>query len=250
MKKTGLTFIFLLFVGFCFAQDIEQNNEKPISKDGKNLLKINLLSLPLKNYSLGFEHKLGKKITAGIGYRFMPNGQMPFLSKIKTFVDDPDVAKQLNELYVSNTAISPEIRFYLGKQAMRGFYLAPFSRISNYKIAVPIEYEENNIKESIPMSGELKTFTAGLQIGAQWKLGGRVYLDWWILGPQYGKANGSLSGKKALTANEQAEIRKELEGLDIPFVTTTTTVNSSGARLDIKGPWASIRAGLNLGFRF
>ena len=180
----------------------------------------------------------------------MPNGTLPFLSNIKTYLDDPEMSKQLDNLTISNTAISPEIRFYLGKQAMRGFYLAPFSRISNYKLAIPIEYENNNVKESIPMSGELKTFTAGLQIGAQWKLGGRVYLDWWILGPQYGNAKGSLTGKKALTADEQAEIREELEGLDIPLVETTTTVNSSGARLDIKGPWASIRAGLNLGFRF
>ena len=250
MKKIRLTFIFLFVSGICFAQETDQNTGKSISKDGKNLLKINLLSLPLKNYSLGFEHQLGRKISANLGYRFMPNGTLPFLSNIKTYLDDPEMSKQLDNLTISNTAISPEIRFYLGKQAMRGFYLAPFSRISNYKLAIPIEYEDNNVKESIPMSGELKTFTAGLQIGAQWKLGGRVYLDWWILGPQYGNAKGSLTGKKALTADEQAEIREELEGLDIPLVETTTTVNSSGARLDIKGPWASIRAGLNFGFRF
>lgn len=250
MKKSHLTFILLLFVGVSFAQDKNQNEGKSISTPGKNIIKINLLSLPLKNYSLGFEHKLGNKVSANLGYRFMPEGKLPFLSTIKNSLDDPDASEQLDKLSMSNTAISPEIRFYLGKKSMRGFYLAPFSRISNYKLSVPVEFQTNNVMESIPMEGELKTLTAGLQIGAQWKLGGRVYLDWWILGPQYGNAKGSLSGKKALTQDEQTELRKELEGLEIPLVENTITVDSNGARMNFKGPWAGVRAGLNLGFRF
>lgn len=251
MKKIILFIGFILLFSLANAQDnYDVKSKSKASNSGKNLVKINLLSLPLKNYSLGFEHKLGKKITAGLGYRFMLNGKLPMLSKIKTLVDDPETTDQLDNLSMSNSAISPEIRFYLGKQAMRGFYLAPFSRISNYKIAVPVEYEENNVVKSIPMNGDLKTITAGLQIGAQWKLGGKVYLDWWILGPQYGKAKGSISGSRTLSSEEQAEIRAELEGFEIPQVETTTTVNASGARLDIKGPWAGVRAGLNLGIRF
>lgn len=251
MKKHVLILMLILFTGIVNAQDNDASDSgKSVVNSGKSLVKINLLSLPLRNYSLGYEYKIGNKITAGLGFRFMPNGKLPMLSSIKKIVDDTELSKQLDNVSMSNTAISPEIRFYLGKQAMRGFYLAPFSRISSYKLAVPIEFEVNSVVKSIPMNGDLKTFTAGLQIGAQWKLAGRVYLDWWILGPQYGSAKGSISGTKTLTADEQASIKAELESLEIANVETTTTVNGNGARLEMKGPWAGLRAGLNLGIRF
>ncbi len=102
----------------------------------------------------------------------------------------------------------------------------------------------------MPLSGKLNTFTGGLLLGAQWKLGGKVYLDWWMLGPQYGSSDGTLDGKRALNLQEQQELRNQLQDIEIPFAETTTTVDANGARLDIKGPWAGLRAGLCLGIRF
>jgi hypothetical protein len=252
MKKHSLLLILLLIAGMVNAQDREEspNAESSVSNAGKNLIKINLLALPLRNYSLGLEHKLGRKVTAGIGFRFMPTGGLPMMSTIKNLIDDPSTDKQLDQFETSNTAITPEIRFYLGKQAMRGFYLAPFARYSTYKGSLPFEFDVNGTTQNMPLSGKLTTITGGLLIGAQWKLGGRLYLDWWMLGPQYGSADGSLDGKKALSADEQRELRAELQDIEIPFAKTTTTVDANGARLDIKGPWAGIRAGLNLGIRF
>lgn len=87
-------------------------------------------------------------------------------------------------------------------------------------------------------------------IGAQFKLGGRVYLDWWILGPNYGSSNGSLSGKKSMSPSEQQSLRDELNDLDIPLTKFTYTVDANGANADNKGPWAGIRAGINIAFRF
>ena len=96
----------------------------------------------------------------------------------------------------------------------------------------------------------MKTLTGGLLFGAQWKLSKLIYLDWSILGPQYGKSEGFLKGTKTLSQDEQDALREELEGLEIPFVESTTTVNSEGARLDFDGPWAGVRASIGLGFRF
>lgn len=96
----------------------------------------------------------------------------------------------------------------------------------------------------------MTTFTAGIQLGVQWKLSKAVHLDVMLLGPQYGSSSGTIDGKKTLNTQEQAELRKELEGLEIPFVTTTTSVDGNGARLDFKGPWSGLRAGINLGIRF
>lgn len=103
---------------------------------------------------------------------------------------------------------------------------------------------------TIPLNGELKTTTGGLLFGAQWKLSKLVYLDWSILGPQYGTSKGFLKGSKTLSEDEQKALREELEGLEIPHADTEVTVDATGARADITGPWAGIRASVGLGFRF
>ena len=133
---------------------------------------------------------------------------------------------------------------------MRGFYIAPFARYSSYTASLPFEFDVNGSQQTMPLSGNLNTLTGGLLLGAQWKLGGKVYLDWWMLGPQYGSANGTIDGKRALNVQEQQALRDELQDLEIPFAETTTTVDANGATLDIKGPWAGLRAGLSLGIRF
>jgi hypothetical protein len=96
MKKHILIFIFLLLSGVIKAQESNMvSSETSKSNSGKSLVKINLLSLPLKNYSLGYEYKLGNKITAGLGFRFMPNGKLPMLSKIKKI--DPITSSIIKE---------------------------------------------------------------------------------------------------------------------------------------------------------
>lgn len=252
MKKL----LFLLAMGIttstCLAQEQASQSESRQSSesDGKNLVKLNLLALPLRNISLAYEHQIGRKVTAGLGFRIMPKGGLPLRSTFSNLIDDPETDRQLDDLEIGNVAFTPEVRFYMGKEAMRGFYLAPFARISSYNVDMPFEFDVNGTTQVMPLSGKLNTFTGGLQIGAQWRLGGKMYLDWWILGPQYGSANGAIDGKKTLNAQEQQELRNELQDIEIPFAETTTTVNASGARLDIKGPWAGLRAGLCLGVRF
>lgn len=254
MKKLYFLLAMVFSAGIVAAQDNNSEGSRQESTkstdSGNSLFKVNLLSLPLRNFSIGYEHKIGRKVTAGLGIRVMPKGGLPMRSAISNLIDDPDTDRQLDNLETGNVAFTPEIRFYMGKQAMRGFYLAPFARYSSYTAEMPFEFDVNNVTQTIPLSGKLNTLTGGLLIGAQWKLGGRVYLDWWMLGPQYGTSDGSLEGKRALNLQEQQELRNELQNIDIPFTETTTTVDANGARLDIKGPWAGIRAGLCLGIRF
>lgn len=251
MKKLFFLLAILIGTSHAFAQDKDSEEKSRTSVDaGNSLLKVNLLSLPLRNFSLAYEHKIGRKVTAGLGVRLMPKGGLPMRNAISNAIDDPDTDRQLDNFKTGNVAFTPEVRFYMGKQAMRGFYVAPFARISSYTAEMPFEFDVNGVAQSMPLSGKLNTFTGGLLLGAQWKLGGRVYLDWWMLGPQYGSSNGSLDGKKTLNAQEQQALRTELQDLEIPFAETTTTVDANGAKLDITGPWAGLRAGLCLGFRF
>ncbi len=251
MRKLLFLFVLLIASSTGFTQERDSlKNSNVITDSGNSLVKLNLLALPLRNFSVAYEYKIGRKVTAGLGLRIMPKGGLPMRSAISNAIDDPETDRQLDNFKTGNVSFTPEVRFYLGKQAMRGFYLAPFARISRYTAEMPFEFDVNGITQTMPLSGKLNTFTGGLLIGAQWKLGGKVYLDWWMLGPQYGSSDGLLDGKKSLNAMEQQELRNQLQDLEIPFAKTTTTVDANGARLDITGPWAGLRAGLCLGFRF
>lgn len=253
-------FIFLLsasflLVGFDFsmAQTREANTADVV--ESPNLVKINLMALPIKNFSFQYERPIAKKISVAGGVRLMPKGKLPFSSSIEKMIDDEEAWEYIGKLEISNFAFTPELRFYMGKEVLRGFYIAPFVRYANYKAEMPFKFEfedENSItrEEDIPLSGKISSFTGGFMLGAQWKLSKLVYLDWWILGPHYGSSNGDISGKKTLSPEEQEGLRDGLEDLNDLFFVDGYEVNSSGAKVNIKGPWGGVRAGLALGFRF
>lgn len=210
----------------------------------KNLIKLNLPSLALKTINVQYERAIYGKTSVGLGLRVMPKGSLPFSSSFDS-IDD-----QLGSLELGNFAITPEIKFYLGRGVFKGFYIAPYLRYANYNASINYEFTSNNITETIPLSGTLNTYTVGVLFGAQWCLVDKFYLDWSIFGPQYGISRGSLKGTKALSAQEQKDLKEELDGIDIPVGKITNTVTSSGAVVDLKGPWAGIRANIGIGYRF
>ena len=243
--------LFILLVAAFSCTTLLAQNEKKEPAAAKNMVKLNLTALALKNFSLQYERAVAKKVTVAGTFRYMPTGSIPFKSSFITIADDPDTERQLNNLKVGNIAFMPEVRFYFSKKgAYRGFYLGLFGNLARYNADVPFEYDDAGLTKTIPMSGNITTITGGLMIGSQFRLGGPVYLDWWILGPNYGTSSGNLSGKKSMSPSEQQSLRDELADVDIPMTKFTYTVDANGASMDIKGPWAGIRAGINIGFRF
>lgn len=247
-------FLMLLVSGITFslsAQKEKAGKENDEPAPAKNVVKINLFAIALKNISLQYERAVARKVTVAGTFRFMPKGSIPFKSTFIKLADDPETERQINNLSVGNIAFMPEVRYYFSKKgAFRGFYTGLFANFASYSATVPIQYDNNGKTETIPMSGKLTGITGGLMLGAQFKLSNKIYLDWWILGPQYGSSKGSLKGDKNMNAQEQQDLRNELNGLDIPLTKFTYNVNSTGATMDFKGPWAGVRSGLCIGFRF
>jgi len=220
-------------------------------------VKFNALGVVMRNYSFQYERMLTRKISANLGFRFMPKGKVPLLSAIESLIND-ELFDDLNSITVGNTAITPEIRFYFGKKdGAIGFYFAPYVRFANYQITYPnFEYEvydesgaylEN---KTIFLDGKANTTTAGFSIGTQWRIGKWVYLDWTILGPNYGGIDGILSGSQSLNIYEQKGLREALEDIDVPFAETSATADTNGGQLKLTGPWAGIRTSLGIGIKF
>ncbi len=238
----------ILILSFIFLYSTAQSQD---SVSRKNMIKVNLPALALKNFSLQYERAIARKISIAATFRYMPDGKIPLKSTFQKIADDPEAERQIENLEVGNWAIMPEIRFYLGKKgAFHGFYLAPFASIANYNASLLFEYEDGGVPKTIPLNGSVNTFTGGFMMGAQWRLAKGVYLDWWIFGPNYGSSKGDISGSQKLTASEQQSLRDELDELEIPLTKFTYNVNSEGAAVNFKGPWAGVRSGICIGLNF
>lgn len=251
MKKLILLLLIIACTVDLQAQKDKSKNATDETAPAKNVVKINLFAIALKNITLQYERAVGRKVTVAGTFRLMPKGSIPLKNTFKNLADDPDVDRQLNNLKVGNFAFMPEVRYYFSKKgAFRGFYLGLFASIAKYNADVVYEYDDAGTTKNIPMAGGITSITGGLMIGAQFKLSKKLYLDWWALGPNYGSSNGKISGQKLLSASEQQSLKDELKGLDVPLTKFTYEVNGNGATLNFKGPWAGLRSGLCIGFRF
>lgn len=249
MKKTIFASIFILAAHLGVAQEQTLEEEKP-QIENKNMVKLNLLALTTGNISLQYERLITPKTTVGVTVNVMPSKGLPFSSSIESLVDDKTTSAQLQQVSVSSFSVTPEIRFYLGKEGYKGFYIAPFLRYGKYNVDFPVNYDYEGTEQNIMIDGTVKAFSGGFAIGAQWRVYKEFYLDWMIMGPHYGSAKGTLEGKKAINENEQAAIKKALNDLDLPVVDLEYEVNDSGAKAKLDGPWAGIRASIGIGYRF
>lgn len=241
-------------IAICIAMGIY--NVSVAQKTKSNLVKVNLAGLALGNYGLQYERVLNKRWSFALGYRFQPKSKLPLTGLISSG-NNAEADEAINSVRLSNYAITPEFRFYLGKKGYgRGFYFAPFYRLASFSATgVNVDYTSSTpggTPGSIDLQGTIKGNSVGLLMGSQWKLGKSVALDWFILGPHYGAGTGILSGKSsvALGTQEQASLSDVLASIDVPFVDETYSVSSTGASINFKGPWAGIRAGLSLGIAF
>jgi hypothetical protein len=209
-----------------------------------------------KNFQLNYERVFTKTFSLSVSYGMIPEGKLPFSSLLP---NDSEVNLEEVELGGSNATL--ETRFYLGKKGYgHGFYLAPYYRYSTFKVSnftETIDMETNGVvydTVDVTFKGNSTAHSAGLLIGAQWFLGKKdnFVLDAWFLGAHYGTSTGDLDGitDRPLTSVEQQQVQDKLDNLDIPVVKYKATVNANGANLKVDGPWAGLRAGISLGYRF
>lgn len=248
MKKIYLTLSIIFMVIFA-VQAADLTDSSKVIKGHKNLIKINLPTLALRTYALEYERAITKKTALSFGYRYMPKGEVPMKDKVIDLIGDPEIEKQLNNFQFGNTAFTPQIKFYFGKDVFKGFYLAPFARIAKYNAEGLFQFDFNGTPQDMPLKGEINTLTGGLEMGLQFRLGKYIHLNF-NFGPQYGTSKGDFKGTKNLSPQEQQALRDELENLEIPFTDKTVSVDANGANVKLDGPWAGIKAGIMLGIRF
>jgi hypothetical protein len=264
MRKV-IPFLFLALPLVSVAQDETKKDEKK-SDLPKNAVKINLSSLAFRNYHIQYERKLAKKLSMNLGFRFMPDGGLPMESLIRNYF--PDIFENqyvdIGKFTASNFSITPELRWYLSRKAMKGFYIAPYARYTSFDLGLPLRYTydqdpgplTNNVTKTAIFNGKINSFSGGLMFGTQFSLGKRLVLDIWWLGGHFGSSNGDLDLITSLPTQEERDaVRDVIDQYkqDVkPFeYERVGPVTATGAKIQSSGPWAGIRAlGINLGFRF
>ncbi|MCG9899763.1 MAG: DUF3575 domain-containing protein [Hydrotalea sp.] len=221
----------------------------------KNIVKINGSSLVARTVSLQYERQISKKISLAVGYKFTPEGGLPFQSSINNIIDDPSV--RFDQMQVKGSAITPEIRFYTGKN-MKGFYLAPYARwgtteASNLPVVVNYTVAGNAQSTTATFGGKSTGFGGGVMIGTQFTLLKFVNIDLWIIGAHIGSGSGEMNAtfSSPLPIQGQQELSRQLEEVknNASFLNMTYSVNANGAQVNI-GRYAGIRgAGVTIGFR-
>ena len=240
-----------------YAQSSTAESNSNASAEKMNFIKVNLTGLAFKNYSVQYERVINRKWSLAFAFRTMPTTHLPFKSQISKAVgtSNPETQTTIENMTLSNLAITPELRFYVGRHGYgRGFYIAPFYRFAKFKSSdITFTYKDNlNVSSRINLSGDITANTGGILFGIQRPLGKHLCLDLWLLGPHYGGGKGNFSGvsDKVLTPFEQDDLRQQLNDIDIPLTKKTVTVTATGANVNLDGPWGGIRSGISIGFRF
>lgn len=215
---------------------------------GKNIVKWNLSSLVARNFHFTYERSLMKHVSFSISYRTMSKGSVPFQSQLEQAINSNEI--NFSNFQIGNTAITPELRFYVGMGRMKGFYIAPYIRFATFDLGAPIKYTSNattppTSKEAI-FSGKVKSTSGGLLIGYQFQLLKKLVLDFQIIGGHYGTSKGDLDFAATLNNFEQQSLRDNINKIDASPFKFTSNINANGAQIKTDGPWAGIR-GLNLG---
>src|SRR5665647_1919998 len=238
-----------------------QNDYSVSDKPSKNFIKVNLTSLPIKNFSLQYERVITKRISAAASFSMMPERNIPsvnlLVKGINLIVDELDTESEdiIRNVLISSYSVTPEVRFYLGKKGYStGFYLSLFYRYGHFeasKIAIPYT---NDLEEDITINtgGTITSHTGGFMTGYQWGLGKHMCLDLQLFGPHFGVSSGDFRGvpSSPLSAQDQIDIEDEFIKIDSPLLEQTVTTTADEVKMLFDGPWGGIRFALAIGVKF
>jgi hypothetical protein len=147
MKKAIFVALFCMLISSAWAQS-----------EQVNIIKINSLSLLLKTGSFFYEHKIDDGSSWQLGLSYMAGYD------------------SCTEKYTGLT-LTPEYRIYYNKNALSGYYLAPFLRYTNLKL-----------EKVFDSSAKLTAFGGGIVFGRQWVYSKGFVMDLFA-GPIYNAAN-------------------------------------------------------------
>lgn len=140
-----------------------------------------------------------------------------------------------------------EHRFYLGHEAPGGFYLAPYGRYNSFAVTRTRLNESNGGETTI--KGRIGGAGIGGALGAQFKLGGPVYMDITFVGIDFKWTRARLTYTTTDPTNNidewRDEVQAELE--KIPIIGSRLAAQLDGDKISVRSPsWVAPAYRFNL----
>lgn len=241
----------------------EFNYQKNERKFGNmHLIKLNFPIFNQPTISFQYEYNFLNKFTIGNSINYEFKQEFLTLKIIRLHkIENDFIDHQLKNIKTTSFSLTPEIKYYFGKQTYKGFYISPFVRFTDYNVDFPLQFIEDTFEkyyQKVTFSGKFNTVTFGISMGAQWNIYKNLYVDWLIIGPHIGKSKEHLILNSNLSSQQQKGIKKSLDIIKnsleknnrIPDIKFDYEVDENGGRIHIKNPWAGVRLQLGIGYRF
>ncbi|MBP6827724.1 MAG: DUF3575 domain-containing protein [Saprospiraceae bacterium] len=152
-----------------------------------------------------------------------------FLSDNLDLSDNEDVAKNR---FKSFSAVL-EQRFYLGQNALRGFYLAPYARYNSFSVERTMKGQyETTVK------GTVGGFGLGASAGLQIRLGDYMTLDATVVGVDFKWLNGTLLYSSDNPDNDLVAFRDKIQETvgGIPVIGSRLSAEIDGNSVKVRTP--------------
>ena len=245
MKRATLIFMLLFIISH-------------LSFTQTHAIKTNLLGWAYKSINIGYEFKIGPRVSVGLNSEYRVPGSL----NIYLLADriGTDEISYSGDIKLDGIGVTPHFRYYT-RNALKGFYLQPFFRYLNYSFELPYAYEDDGEVKNGATYATLKGYGGGLSLGVQATIGEHFILD-------FNFGMGVVSGDVHATASyptlEESDYEyardaiydlKE-EGSSIPFIGNLLEKVEAGsdatsAWIDIsRGIFPSIKGGISIGYTF
>jgi len=173
--------------------------KEKIYKD--NVVKLNLSGLIIKSVGLQYERKTSRKTSFALGVIYRPKSSW-FLSKFfDTTTLSTGYSQETKSMLASSKyrsfMVTPEFKYYLGRQAPHGLYLSAFLRYKSDRTDFNYHYYEDiNPNQQIGLASLKETMIGGgILFGYQLVTSKRLTIDFWFVGPWIGNRHVNLSSK-------------------------------------------------------
>lgn len=253
LLKNSISFFIFAFVLLCSINTLGFNaNTDSLKKE--NVLKLNLLSLPLKTIAVQGEMTINRRWSFCLGLAYMPNRDLPFGAGnyIKPFFTNT----KFNALL-----ITPEVRYYpIKKQsATNGFYLAGYLRYKHTNFTTSFAFVDSSSTSYVfPIHYGADAIALGGMLGYQFKVK-RFSLDFWVIGVHGGYQQSDvdidITGLTVLL--DKPEVKEQMDkafnNSDVPRWLKNEAKNylaQNAVAFSWSQPYVGIRSGITIGFRF
>jgi hypothetical protein len=222
-----------------------------------NIVKLNLTGLAVKSFGLQYEHKIRKKASIALGLIYRPKSTWIVSKFYDSTNSATGISNETKFMYATSRfrtfMITPELRYYLGRQAPNGLYLSAFARARMDRLAFKYNYYDNNTIEREGLANLDETLIGGgIMLGYQIVTRKKLTIDFWFLGPWIGNQNVKL--RSEVNANNISEIQQKFIAEDMkPLLGKEKDIQWNSKGIDTKFNYFGIGVrffGINIGYSF